>query len=142
MTIAPARWLLAAVRFYQRAISPAFPPRCRFEPTCSAYAAEAIEVHGAGRGSWLTVRRLAKCAPWHPGGVDLVPPRRAGTEPSGDGTLDPGPGTAGPTHSSCTAAQPPAPSAATASTADGTRRPDRATPPAPRRSAQQEAGVA
>ena len=139
MTNAPARGLLAAVRFYQRAISPAFPPRCRFEPTCSAYAAEAIEVHGAGRGSWLAVRRLAKCAPWHPGGVDFVPPRRAGAGPSGDETPDPGPGTAGHTYSSCTAAQP---SAATASTADGIRRPDRATPPAPRRSAQQEAGVA
>ncbi|MCZ2810906.1 MULTISPECIES: membrane protein insertion efficiency factor YidD [unclassified Modestobacter] len=141
MTIAPARGLLAAVRFYQRAISPAFPPRCRFEPTCSAYAAEAIEVHGAGRGSWLAVRRLAKCAPWHPGGVDFVPPRRGGAA-AGDGPPDPGSGTAGPTHSSCTAAHPPEPSAATASTADGTRRPDRATPPAPRRSAQQEAGVA
>jgi putative membrane protein insertion efficiency factor len=65
--------LLAVVRFYQRAISPAFPPRCRFYPSCSAYALEAIELHGAARGSWLAVRRLAKCAPWHPGGVDLVP---------------------------------------------------------------------
>ncbi|MCZ2837803.1 membrane protein insertion efficiency factor YidD [Modestobacter sp. VKM Ac-2985] len=142
MTGSPARGLLAAVRFYQRAISPVFPPRCRFEPTCSAYAAEAIEVHGAGRGSWLAVCRLAKCAPWHRGGVDLVPPRRGASAPPGDAGHPPGSGTAEPTHSSCTAAQPPAPSAATASTADGTRRPDRATPPAPRRSAQQEAGVA
>jgi len=66
--------LLGAVRFYQRAVSPNLPPRCRFEPSCSAYAAEAISVHGAGRGSWLAVRRLARCAPWHPGGLDLVPP--------------------------------------------------------------------
>ena len=120
-----ARALLAAVRFYQRAISPAFPPRCRFEPSCSAYAAEAIEVHGAGRGTWLAVRRLAKCGPWHPGGVDLVPPRA---------------GTAEPTHSSCTAASdpttPPVPPAD-----DPARRPGD-TPPAPGRSAQQEAGVA
>jgi putative membrane protein insertion efficiency factor len=65
--------LLAAVRFYQRAISPTRPPRCRFVPTCSAYALEAIEVHGAVRGGWLALRRLLKCAPWHPGGVDLVP---------------------------------------------------------------------
>ena len=65
--------LLAVVRFYQRAISPALPPRCRFYPTCSAYALEAIERHGAARGSWLALRRLVKCAPWHPGGVDLVP---------------------------------------------------------------------
>jgi uncharacterized protein len=131
VTRSPARALLAAVRFYQRAISPAFPPRCRFEPSCSAYAAEALEVHGAGRGSWLALRRLAKCAPWHPGGVDLVPPRRAST-----GTT----GTAEPTHSSCTAAPgpttPPVPGAG-----DDRRRPG-ATPPASRRSAQQEAGVA
>ncbi|HEX2301052.1 MAG TPA: membrane protein insertion efficiency factor YidD [Pseudonocardiaceae bacterium] len=72
-----ARALLAAVGFYQRAISPALPPRCRFQPTCSAYAAEALAVHGAGRGSWLALRRLLKCAPWHPGGLDPVPPARA-----------------------------------------------------------------
>ena len=78
--------LLAAVRFYQRAISPALPPRCRFYPSCSAYAVQAIERHGALRGSWLALRRLAKCAPWHPGGVDLVPEpatRRAGTAARG-----------------------------------------------------------
>src|SRR4051812_49040055 len=74
-----ARALLSAIRFYSRAISPALPPRCRFYPTCSAYAAEAIEVHGAARGSWLALRRLLKCAPWHPGGVDHVPPVRPGT---------------------------------------------------------------
>jgi hypothetical protein len=68
------RLLLRAVAFYSRAISPALPARCRFYPTCSAYAAEAIARHGAARGSWLALRRLAKCAPWHPGGVDLVPP--------------------------------------------------------------------
>ena len=129
MTASPARALLAAVRFYQRAISPAFPPRCRFEPSCSAYAAEALEVHGAGRGGWLAVRRLAKCAPWHPGGVDLVPPRSA---PDG--------GTARPTHSSCTAAPHLYPTPAPAE--DDVRRPLGATPPASGRSAQQEAGVA
>ena len=77
------RALLAGVRFYQRAISPTRPPRCRFVPSCSAYAVEALEVHGALRGTWLAVRRLLKCAPWHPGGVDLVPEpahsRHAGT---------------------------------------------------------------
>jgi uncharacterized protein len=78
------RGLLAVIRFYSRAISPALPARCRFYPTCSAYAAEAIERHGALRGGWLAVRRLGKCAPWHPGGVDPVPPAHsdAGT---GDG---------------------------------------------------------
>jgi putative membrane protein insertion efficiency factor len=73
------RALLGFVRFYSRAISPALPARCRFYPTCSAYAAEAIERHGAARGSWLALRRLLKCAPWHPGGVDLVPGARPGT---------------------------------------------------------------
>jgi uncharacterized protein len=126
MTGSAARGLLAAVRFYQRAISPAFPPRCRFEPSCSAYAAEALEVHGAGRGSWLAVRRLAKCAPWHPGGVDLVPSRTSGTAEG--------------THSSCTAAPDHDPTPVPG--ADDVRRPSDATPPAPRRSAQQEAGVA
>jgi uncharacterized protein len=67
------RALLAAIGFYSRAISPALPPRCRFYPTCSAYAAEAIERYGALRGSGLALRRLLKCAPWHPGGVDPVP---------------------------------------------------------------------
>jgi uncharacterized protein len=67
------RLLLRAVAFYSRAISPALPARCRFYPTCSAYAAEAIARHGAARGTWLALRRLGKCAPWHPGGVDLVP---------------------------------------------------------------------
>ena len=71
--LALRRALLAAIGFYSRAISPALPPRCRFAPTCSAYAAEAIQRHGAGRGTWLALRRLAKCAPWHPGGWDPVP---------------------------------------------------------------------
>jgi uncharacterized protein len=89
--------LLAAVRFYQRAISPALPPRCRFYPTCSAYALEAIERHGALRGTWLAVRRLAKCAPWHPGGVDLVPEpagMRRGTTAGGRSSSMPTPAVA------------------------------------------------
>lgn len=65
--------LLGGIRFYQRAISPTRPPRCRFVPSCSAYALEAVERHGAARGTWLAVRRLARCAPWSRGGVDLVP---------------------------------------------------------------------
>jgi uncharacterized protein len=73
------RALLRAIRFYSQAISPALPPRCRFQPTCSAYAAEAVERHGAVRGSWLALRRLLKCAPWHPGGYDPVPDRAPGT---------------------------------------------------------------
>ncbi|HEV7831631.1 MAG TPA: membrane protein insertion efficiency factor YidD [Pseudonocardiaceae bacterium] len=71
-----ARILVAVLRFYRRWISPALPPTCRFSPSCSAYAIEALTVHGALRGSWLTVRRLLRCQPWHPGGVDPVPPTR------------------------------------------------------------------
>ena len=119
--------LLAAIGFYSRAISPALPPRCRFYPTCSAYAAEAIARHGAGRGSWLALRRLLKCAPWHPGGVDLVP----GVAPA-----DGGPGTTHPSHSSSTAEAPPA------FPADDARRPDRAFPSRRRRAPYEESSVA
>ncbi|MGH3764451.1 MAG: membrane protein insertion efficiency factor YidD [Pseudonocardiaceae bacterium] len=71
-----SRILVSVLRFYRRWISPALPPTCRFSPSCSAYAIEALTVHGALRGSWLTVRRLLRCQPWHPGGVDPVPPAR------------------------------------------------------------------
>ncbi|MGD9675600.1 MAG: membrane protein insertion efficiency factor YidD [Candidatus Bipolaricaulia bacterium] len=66
--------LVVPIRVYQRVISPLLPPRCRFYPTCSQYAVEAIETHGALRGSWLALRRLLRCHPFHPGGVDPVPP--------------------------------------------------------------------
>lgn len=72
-----ARLLILPIRFYQRWISPALPPACRFTPTCSAYAIEAISQHGALRGSWLAIRRLARCHPWHQGGDDPVPPPKA-----------------------------------------------------------------
>jgi len=68
------KWaLLRAVRGYQRIISPLLPPACRYQPTCSAYALEAIERHGALRGSWLAIRRLARCTPWGGSGYDPVP---------------------------------------------------------------------
>jgi putative membrane protein insertion efficiency factor len=81
------RLLLRAVSFYSRAISPALPARCRFYPTCSAYAAEAVARHGAGRGSWLALCRVVKCAPWHPGGVDLVPEARGSSATGGTGAV-------------------------------------------------------
>lgn len=68
------RWLLIfLVRGYQVVISPLLPASCRFYPSCSAYAVEALERHGAWRGSKLTIRRLARCHPFHPGGYDPVP---------------------------------------------------------------------
>ncbi len=67
------RILTGIIRFYQRWIGPGFPSACRFAPSCSAYAVEAIERHGSVRGLWLTVCRLAKCHPYHPGGFDPVP---------------------------------------------------------------------
>ncbi|RJK94703.1 membrane protein insertion efficiency factor YidD [Vallicoccus soli] len=69
--------LLAAIRAYQLAVSPLLGPVCRFYPSCSCYGFEAVRVHGALRGTWLTVRRLLRCHPWNPGGVDPVPPRRS-----------------------------------------------------------------
>lgn len=68
-----ARIFVATIHAYQRWISPLFAARCRFHPTCSAYAAVAIASHGAIRGSWLAVRRLARCHPWSAGGIDEVP---------------------------------------------------------------------
>ena len=65
--------LTLPIRLYQRVISPALPRRCKYEPTCSAYAVEALERHGARRGAWLTVRRLVRCRPGGVGGVDPVP---------------------------------------------------------------------
>ncbi|WP_200757491.1 membrane protein insertion efficiency factor YidD [Effusibacillus dendaii] len=64
------------IQFYRKWISPLKPPSCRFYPTCSEYAVEAIEKHGLLRGGWLTLIRIGKCAPWHPGGIDLVPERK------------------------------------------------------------------
>jgi putative membrane protein insertion efficiency factor len=78
-----ARVLAALVAGYRRFVSPLLMERCRFYPSCSAYALEAIQVHGAGRGSWLAVRRLSRCHPFHPGGLDPVPPAR------GDGATQP-----------------------------------------------------
>jgi putative membrane protein insertion efficiency factor len=67
------RLLLALVRLYRRAVSPVLSPRCRFEPSCSAYAEEAIAVHGAFRGGLLAVWRLLRCQPFARGGIDPVP---------------------------------------------------------------------
>ena len=95
-----ARVLVALIRGYRRVLSPLLGPRCRFAPSCSAYAVEALTVHGAGRGGWLALRRLARCHPFHPGGHDPVPLRESSSttmdtmsrpEPAGSSSL-PAPG--------------------------------------------------
>ena len=68
-----ARVLSLPIRGW-RVLSTRMPSRCRFHPSCSAYALEALERHGAARGSWLAIRRIGRCHPWHPGGLDPVPP--------------------------------------------------------------------
>ena len=77
--------LLAGIRFYRRWVSPWTPPLCRYYPTCSAYAQEALEVHGALRGGWLALRRFLRCNVLFPGGYDPVPGKSP--EP-GDGSQE------------------------------------------------------
>lgn len=68
--------IISLIRFYQNAISPMFAPSCRFCPTCSSYALEAIEMHGIIKGGYLSVRRILKCHPFHKGGYDPVPKKK------------------------------------------------------------------
>jgi hypothetical protein len=67
------RLLVGAIRLYQIALSPYFGNQCRFTPTCSEYAKDAVIIHGALKGSWLAIRRIGRCHPYHPGGHDPVP---------------------------------------------------------------------
>ena len=74
MTPGPSQRLaLGVIRVYQKMVSPFLGSNCRYYPTCSHYAYEAIEIHGAARGSWLGLRRISRCHPWHEGGLDPVP---------------------------------------------------------------------
>lgn len=65
------------IKIYQKLVSPTMGPNCRFQPTCSAYALEAVETHGVVRGGWLAAKRIGKCHPLHPGGHDPVPDVRS-----------------------------------------------------------------
>jgi len=69
----PSWWLVSVIGAYRRFLSPMLRPNCRYHPSCSAYAVEAIEIHGARRGSWLGVKRIGRCHPWQAGGFDPVP---------------------------------------------------------------------
>lgn len=74
--------LIWVVRAYRLVLSPMLGQNCRFYPSCSSYAIEALQTHGALRGSWLTARRLGRCHPWNEGGLDPVPPGRHKHSPS------------------------------------------------------------
>ncbi|MFU8890615.1 MAG: membrane protein insertion efficiency factor YidD [Anaerosomatales bacterium] len=69
----PRRIVIALVRLYQTVVSPLFPPSCRFTPSCSSYAITSLQRYGVIKGGWLSLRRLSRCHPWHPGGHDPVP---------------------------------------------------------------------
>jgi putative membrane protein insertion efficiency factor len=72
----PAWWLQRPILAYRALVSPLLGARCRYQPTCSEYALEALDEWGALRGTWLAVRRVGRCHPWREGGFDPVPPRR------------------------------------------------------------------
>ncbi len=75
VTTIPTKILIATLQAYKFLVSPLLGPRCRFYPSCSHYAMEALNAHGAVRGAWLALKRVSRCHPWHPGGIDPVPPR-------------------------------------------------------------------
>ena len=77
-------FLIGLVKGYRLFISPLFLPTCRFQPTCSQYAIEAIDRFGAGRGTWLAVRRILRCHPFNPGGYDPVPAKSCACDGEGD----------------------------------------------------------
>ena len=89
----PALAVIGVLRLWQLLVSPVYGQTCRFYPSCTAYAVEAVDTHGLLRGGWLALRRLGRCHPWNPGGVDLVPPKgprlAAAAHPPAPGTEAP-----------------------------------------------------
>ena len=81
-----ARVLIFFVRVYRRFLSPLLGQQCRFQPSCSAYGLEALQTHGALRGTWLTARRIGRCHPFHSGGYDPVPPKKASRKRFSEGS--------------------------------------------------------
>ena len=77
------RLVMGIIRGYQRLLSPLLGSNCRYYPSCSRYAYEAVEIHGAARGSWMGIKRIGRCHPWHEGGLDPVPGSRHATELEG-----------------------------------------------------------
>jgi putative membrane protein insertion efficiency factor len=83
----PVFWAHGLIGLYRRFVSPLLRDNCRYRPTCSEYAQDALAEHGFFKGSWLALRRLSRCHPWHDGGYDPVPPgRRSETTSSSQGT--------------------------------------------------------
>jgi putative membrane protein insertion efficiency factor len=93
----PRRLVVLLFRLYRIVVSPIYGPTCRFYPTCSEYGMTAVERHGVIRGGWLAVRRLLRCHPWNPGGVDLVPPLKGAPVPNDSSSTAADP-TSAPSH--------------------------------------------
>jgi len=83
----PSFWAVKLVGGYRRFISPLLGDNCRYRPTCSEYTQDALHLHGFAKGSWLSVRRISRCHPWHDGGYDPVPLRNTPEETSPQGNL-------------------------------------------------------
>lgn len=84
----PRLLVVSLLRLYRAVVSPMYGPTCRFYPSCSEYALIAVDRHGVLRGGWLAIRRLLRCHPWNPGGVDPVPPREGHSHSTAPETPD------------------------------------------------------